>query len=85
MQTKKFIAAAAAALMVLCCAAESFALDYSAEFVEKEGDTTRKGKIFMTKDKSRFEIEGVEGIEITRADKGVMWLIFPNRKVDIEE
>ncbi len=33
----------------------------------------------------RSEVEGAVSIEITRADKKVMWVIFPKRRVYVEE
>ena len=75
----------AALLIATALASASFALDFSAEFVEKEGETTRKGKIYMTAEKSRFELDGSGEIEVTRADKKVMWLVFPKKKVYVEE
>ena len=60
-------------------------MDFSAEFVEKDGDSVRKGKIYMTGQKSRFEMEGMDEIEVTRADKKVMWIIFPKKRVYVEE
>ena len=78
-------AVAAAILLVTAFACAAAALDFSAEFVEKEGETTRRGKLFMTSEKSRFELDGTGEIEVTRADKRVMWLIFPKKKVYVEE
>ncbi|MDO5116328.1 MAG: hypothetical protein Q4D58_09555 [Synergistaceae bacterium] len=76
---------ATAALLAAAIAAQAAALDFSAEFIEKEGKTERKGKIYMTAEKSRFEMEGMDEIEVTRADKKVMWLIFPKKRVYVEE
>lgn len=66
-------------------AARADALEFSAEFREKLGDEVREGKIYVTADKSRYEVEGADTIEITRADKKVMWVIFPKRRVYVEE
>lgn len=86
MKNKTLRAALCAALLIATAlASASFALDFSAEFVEKEGETTRKGKIYMTAEKSRFELDGSGEIEVTRADKKVMWLVFPKKKVYVEE
>lgn len=65
--------------------ARADALEFSAEFREKLGDEVREGKIYVTADKSRYEVEGADTIEITRADKKVMWVIFPKRRVYVEE
>ena len=70
MKLKKItMIAAAAAILVMALALQALALDFSAEFVEKDGDSVRKGKIYMTGQKSRFEMEGMDSIEVTRADK----------------
>lgn len=82
---RKLKAAALAALMLALSAAAAHALDFSAEFVEKLGDEVKNGKIYVTADKSRYEVEGSGEIAITRADKKVMWVIFPARKVYVEE
>ena len=65
--------------------ARADALEFSAEFREKLGDEVREGKIYVTADKSRYEVEGADTIEITRADQKVMWVIFPKRRVYVEE
>ena len=86
MKNIKIRAAAAAVILlttVFACAAS--AVDFSAEFTEKEGETTRKGRIYVAAEKSRFELDGTGEIEVTRADKKVMWLIFPKKKVYVEE
>ena len=86
MKLKKItMIAAAAAILVMALALQALALDFSAEFVEKDGDSVRKGKIYMTGQKSRFEMEGMDSIEVTRADKKVMWIIFPKKRVYVEE
>ena len=77
-----FVIAFAALALTAACAQ---ALEFSAEFREKLGDDVREGKIYVTADKSRYEVEGAETIEITRADKKVMWVIFPKRRVYVEE
>lgn len=75
----------AAVLMSAIFASSAAAIDFNAEFIEREGDVERKGKIYVTTEKSRFEMEGMEEVEVARADKKVLWLIFPKRRVYIEE
>ena len=76
MKLKKItIITASAAILILAFALQALAMDFSAEFVEKDGDSVRKGKIYMTGQKSRFEMEGME----------VMWIIFPKKRVYVEE
>lgn len=85
---KKFCKAAAiivAFAAFALAAARADALEFSAEFREKLGDEVREGKIYVTADKSRYEVKGAETIEVTRADKKVMWVIFPKRRVYVEE
>ena len=66
-------------------AARAQALEFSAEFRGKLGEEVREGKRYVTADKSRYEVEGADTIEITRADQKVMWVIFPKRRVYVEE
>ena len=85
---KKFCKLAAIAMAFAPLArprARADALEFSAEFREKLGDEVREGKIYVTADKSRYEVEGADTIEITRADQKVMWVIFPKRRVYVEE
>ena len=49
MKLKKItIITASAAILILAFALQALAMDFSAEFVEKDGDSVRKGKIYMT-------------------------------------
>ncbi|MDO4988622.1 MAG: hypothetical protein Q4E17_06350 [Synergistes sp.] len=77
-----FVFAAVFAHLNMSCA---FAVDFCAAFTEKFGDEKREGTIYMTDDKSRFELKGTNCIEISRADQKLMWLIFPRFKSYIEE
>ena len=77
-----FVIAFASLALTAACAQ---ALEFSAEFREKLGDEVREGKIYVTADKSRYEVDGADTIEITRADKKVMWVIFPKKRVYVEE
>ncbi len=81
---RKIIAALSAALLMIYagCAA---AYDFSAEFVETDGPDVSKGKIYRAGDMSRYEVDGSGSIEVTRADKKVMWVIFPKYRVYAEE
>lgn len=88
MRMKKLTAAAALLIAFAALAlspACAPAVEFSAEFREKLGDEVREGKIYVTDDRSRYEVEGAETIEITRADKKVMWVIFPKRRIYVEE
>lgn len=81
---RTYIITLTAALLLLAAAAAQ-AWDFSAEFVEKEGDQVTKGKIYMAGERSRYEVDGSGEIEVTRADKKVMWIIFPRHRVYVEE
>ncbi len=86
MKLKKItIITASAAILILAFALQALAMVFSAEFVEKDGDAVRNGMRYMTGQKSRFEMEGMDEIEVTRADKKVMWIIFPKKRVYVEE
>lgn len=75
----------AACLLLLITAGCAAALDFSAEFVEKDGEEVNKGKIYVSGAMSRYETDGTGIIEVTRADKKVMWVIIPRHKVYVEE
>ena len=82
---KKTRLIAAAYMLLLIFAGSAAALDFSAEFVEKDGADISKGKIYVAGDKSRYETDGSGSIEVTRADKKVMWVIFPKHRTYVEE
>lgn len=52
--------------------------EFSAEFTENDNGVVTKGKIYIAGGVSRFETNGGSEIIVTRQDKKVMWLIFPN-------
>lgn len=65
---------------ILSCASILYAdglLEFSAVMVEKDGSTVESNKIYVTKDKSRYDGKDGAEIVITRYDKRVMWIIFP--------
>lgn len=70
---------------LLLTSAPASAIEFSAEFTEKIGDEVRTGKIYVTDDKSRYEVEGSNTVEITRADQKVMWVVFPEKRIYVEE
>ncbi|MEG1602722.1 MAG: hypothetical protein RR340_03815 [Cloacibacillus sp.] len=77
--------ACCAAMLLLVFAGRAFAYDFSAEFVEKDGAEIQKGKIYISGEMSRYEVDGSEAIQVTRADKKVMWIVFPKHRVYVEE
>jgi hypothetical protein len=54
--------------------------DFSADFIERDGEEVLEGKIFFTKDMSRYETPATGEVLVTRRDKKVMWLIFPRER-----
>lgn len=65
--------------------AASQEVEFSAEFVENDGDEVTKGKIYVGNGMSRFEVAGGKEIVVTRRDKKVIWLIFPRLTRYVEQ
>ena len=82
---RKAAVCALAFVAVVFASATASAIEFNADFTEKLGDEVRTGKIYVTDDKSRYEIEGSNTIEITRADLKVMWVVFPEKRIYVEE
>jgi len=61
----------------------ALAEDFSADMINTSKGGIFKGKIFVTKDKTRMEIPG--NITITRMDKKVMWILMPKEKMYMEQ
>lgn len=59
--------------------------EFSATFVEKFFDEVQTGKLYVTKDRTRYEISGKDEIMVTRADQKVLWLIFPKFRAYVEQ
>lgn len=77
-------------LVIVLSAAPSFGIganeqrNFSAEFVEKYGDTVREGKVYFSGEMSRHEFPSAGEILVTRRDKKVIWLIFPKERKYVE-
>ncbi len=61
------------------------AIEFSSVFIEKDSGKTQKGKVYIAKDMSRYEVEGSGEIVVTRQDKKVIWLIFPKLRRYVEQ
>lgn len=56
---------------------------FSADIVSAHGKETMTGKIYVGRDKMRFESAGM--VSITRMDKKVVWLLMPTEKMYMEQ
>lgn len=72
--------------VLLCWAAAAGAFAYqgfSADIVSYAGKETMNGKIYVARDKMRFETAGM--VSITRMDKKLVWLLMPTEKMYMEQ
>ena len=84
---RRFIIAVFVFLLLAPCGI-SFASDYvefSAVFIEKDSGKIQKGKVYIAQDMSRYEIEGSSEVVVTRHDKKVVWLVFPQLRQYVEQ
>lgn len=75
-------------LLIFCrpsLSLSSDSVEFSALFIEKDGDELQRGKIFVSDKMSRYEIEGSGEVIVTRRDKNVIWLIFPKLRKYVEQ
>lgn len=56
---------------------------FSADFVSRTGNDVIKGKIYVSADKSRFEMD--DAITVSRMDKQVVWVLIPSQKMYMEQ
>jgi hypothetical protein len=70
-------------IFILFLATVVLAEDFSADMINTTKDGIFKGKIFITKDKTRMEVPG--SITITRIDKKVVWILMPKDKMYMEQ
>ncbi|MDR3589991.1 MAG: DUF4412 domain-containing protein [Negativicutes bacterium] len=83
---KRVRVAGATAALLFCLVffgAVAAAEGFSADVVSYYGKETMQGRIFVAKDKMRFESAGT--ISITRLDKQVVWLLMPSEKMYMEQ
>ncbi len=76
-------AASTAFIFILICGGAVFAEDFSAEMVGTGNGQSFSGKIFISKDKVRTEMQGA--IAISRIDKNVVWLLMPQQNIYMEQ
>ena len=60
-------------------------IEFQAEFIEKDNDEVTSGKIYVGDGVSRYETKGGKEIVVTRQDKKVIWLIFPQLSKYVEQ
>jgi hypothetical protein len=71
-----------AVFFIMCCRI-SFAQEFSAQITTKSGaGNSMPGNFYFSKDKSRLEIS--KTITISRLDKKLGWLVFPDQKMFME-
>ena len=70
-------------VFILFLATIVLAEDFSADMINTTKGGIFKGKIFISKDKTRMET--LEGITITRMDKKVVWILMPKDKMYMEQ
>jgi hypothetical protein len=79
---KKFIATA---VLILLISGTASALELSADFVTSHGEMTTSGKMYITPDKIRMDMNYPQDMSaITRMDKKVVWNVMHDQKSYIE-
>ncbi len=76
-----FLALAAVTLAFGGCASQ--ASDFCAEMVSKSGRNSTSGKVYVSGDKIRVEMQ--EAISISRPDKNLVWVVMPSEKMYMEQ
>jgi len=61
----------------------AFDQDFSADIVSTTKSGVVRGKIFVTKEKTRMEMP--QAITITRMDKDIVWILMPDQKMYMEQ
>ena len=76
-------------LLVLTAASLSFASnavpEFSAVYVEKEGESVETGNIYVSDTMTRYDKDNGREILVIRYDKKVMWTIYPKIRCYIED
>jgi hypothetical protein len=70
-------------LVLFLCGCLPQPKDFSADIVNKSGRNISTGKVFISGDKIRTEMQGA--VTITRTDKKVAWVIMPSEKAYFEQ
>lgn len=70
-------------IFILFSATIVLAEDFSADMINTTKGKVLKGKIFISKDKTRMETS--EGVTITRMDMKLVWILMPKDKMYMEQ
>jgi len=68
---------------ILLFAGICFAQEFSADVLIKSKAGAFNGKTFVTKEKTRVEVQ--QSVTITRLDKKVIWILIPQQKMYMEQ
>ncbi len=70
-------------LAMIICVSQAFAYQFMADYIEIDHGEKTEGKLFKGENATRFEIKSGKKqntIQVTRYDKGLIWLIDVNKK-----
>jgi hypothetical protein len=81
---KRFLSviAASAVLFSFSYTVPAFSQEFSSNVITKTKEGTMNGKVFVSKDKIRMEME--TAISIARTDKKLVWMLLPQEKIYME-
>ena len=81
---KRFLSviAASAVLFLFSSTVPAFSQEFSSNVITKTKEGTMNGKVFVSKDKIRMEME--TAISIARSDKKIVWMLLPQDKIYME-
>lgn len=86
---KRSLSALVALTLLLFCGAvfaQEKLTEYRAVFSEQTPDgAVTTGKIYVARDKSRYEVDGSGEVIVSRYDKKVTWFIYPKLRRYVEE
>jgi hypothetical protein len=81
---KRFLSAIAASAILFSFSniVPAFSQEFSSNVITKTKEGTVNGKVFVSKDKIRMEMESA--ISIARTDKKMVWMLLPKEKIYME-
>ena len=81
---KRFLSmiAASAVLFSFSSSVPAFSQEFSSNVITKTKEGIVNGKVFVSKDKIRMEMESA--ISIARTDKKMVWMLLPKEKIYME-
>jgi hypothetical protein len=81
---KRFLSviAASAVLFSFSSTVPAFSQEFSSNVITKTKEGIMNGKVFVSKDKIRMEME--TAISIARTDKKIVWMLLPQEKIYME-